>query len=74
LANGALSAKRLADDARISQALVGAGLAVLYLTVYGSYLLHEFIGIRTASALMLLITIGALGLSLRHGVGAAAMG
>ena len=66
--------KRLADDPRISQALVGAGLAVLYATVYGSYILYGFVGINTASVLMLAITIGALGLSLRLGIGTAALG
>ncbi len=65
---------RWIDDPRISQALVGAGLAVLYATVYGSYILYGFIGLKTASVLMLAITVGALGLSLRHGVGTAALG
>jgi uncharacterized membrane protein len=64
----------LRDDPRISQALVGAGLVVLYATVYGSYILYGFIGIRATSALMLIITAAALGLSLRHGIGTAAMG
>ena len=67
-------AHRLAEDERISQALVGAGLAVLYATVYGSYILYGFLGINTASLLMLVITIGALGLSFRHGIGTAALG
>ena len=67
-------AKRVVDDPRIAQALVGAGLAVLYATVYGSYILYGFIGINAASALMLAITALALGLSLRHGVGTAALG
>ncbi|HEY0325087.1 MAG TPA: DUF2339 domain-containing protein [Allosphingosinicella sp.] len=74
LGEGARLTNRWIDDQRISQALVGAGLAVLYATVYGSYFLYGFIGIKTASALMLAITIGALGLSLRHGVGTAALG
>lgn len=64
----------LSDDPRISQALVGAGLAVLYATVYGSYILYGFLGLQAASALMLAITATALALSLRHGIGAAAMG
>ena len=74
LGEGARLTNRWIDDQRISQALVGAGLAVLYATVYGSYFLYGFIGIKTASALMLAITVGALGLSLRHGVGTAALG
>ena len=74
LGEWARRARRLADDPRISQALVGAGLAILYLTVYGSYLLYGFIGITAASVLMLAITALALGLSLRHGLGTAALG
>ena len=74
LGEGARLTNRWIDDPRISQALVGAGLAVLYATVYGSYILYGFLGLRAASALMLAITLAALGLSLRHGVGTAAMG
>ena len=74
LGEWARGAKWMVDDPRIAQALMGAGLAVLYATVYGSYLLHGFIGINTASVLMLAITALALGLSLRHGVGTAALG
>jgi uncharacterized membrane protein len=74
LGEWARGAKRLADDPRIAQALVGAGLAVLYAAVYGSYYLYNFIGINAASALMLAITALALGLSLRHGIGTAALG
>lgn len=66
--------KRLADDKRISQALVGAGLAVLYATVYGSYILYGFLSINVASVLMLAITVVALALSSRHGIGTAALG
>lgn len=67
-------APRLADDRRVSQALVGAGLAVLYATVYGSYYLYGFIGINAASVLMLAVTAAALAQSLRHGPGTAALG
>lgn len=74
LGEGARLTNRWIDDPRISQALVGAGLAVLYATVYGSYILYGFIGLEAASVLMLAITVGALGLSLRHGVGTAALG
>jgi uncharacterized membrane protein len=65
---------RLADDPRIAQALVGAGLAVLYATVYGSQILYALIGSRTAFAGMALVTVAALGLSLRHGAPTAVMG
>jgi uncharacterized membrane protein len=64
----------LADDPRIGQALVGAGVAILYATAYASHLLFGLIGSGTASALMLLITATALALSLRLGAPTAAMG
>ena len=64
----------LRDDPRVSQALVGAGLAVLYATVYGSHILHGFLSLGVASALMVALTAAALGLSLRHGAPTAALG
>jgi uncharacterized membrane protein len=64
----------LADDPRIGQSLVGAGIAILYATTYGSHLLFGLIGSGTASALMLAITGAALALSLRHGSATAFMG
>lgn len=76
LASGeyARSRRSLADEPRVAQALVGAGIAVLYATAYGSWYLYGQIGGRTASALMLLISAAALGLSLRHGPATAVMG
>ena len=65
---------RLADDPRIAQALVGAGVAVLYATIYGSHVLYALIDSRTAFAGMAAVTVAALGLSLRHGVPTAVMG
>ena len=70
----ARAGRLLADDPRIGQALVGAGIAILYAAVYGSYALFGLIGSGTASALMLAITAAALGLSLRHGAPTALMG
>ena len=64
----------LSDDPRIAQALVGAGLAILYATAYGSHVLYGLIGTGTASGAMLAITGGALILSLRHGAPTALMG
>ena len=64
----------LADDPRIAQALVGAGVAVLYATAYGSHILYGLIDTVTASGAMLAITGLALGLSLRHGAPTAVMG
>jgi len=66
--------KSLADEPRIAQALVGAGIAILYATAYGSWYLYGQIDGRTASVLMLAISAAALGLSLRHGAAAAVMG
>jgi uncharacterized membrane protein len=67
-------AGRLADDPRIAQALVGAGIAVLYATFYGSHVLYALIGSQVASGAMLAVTGAALALSLRHGVATAIMG
>jgi len=66
--------RRFGDDPRIAQALVGAGIAVLYATAYGSHSLYGLIGPAVASAAMLAITLAALGLSLRHGAPTALMG
>lgn len=64
----------LSGDQRIGQALVGAGIAILYATAYGSHLLFGLIGSGTAALLMVLITAAALALSLRHGTATAALG
>ena len=61
-------------DLRVAQALVGAGLAILYATTYGAHILHGLIGTGTASLLMLIVTAAALGLALRHGPATAVMG
>jgi uncharacterized membrane protein len=70
----ARATRLLADDPRVAQALVGSGIAILYATAYGSYFLYGLFGAGTATALMLLITAVALGLSLRHGAPTAALG
>ena len=70
----ARSRPALAGDPRIAQALVGAGILVLYATAYGALQLYGLIGLGTASALMVAITAGALALSLRHGAPTAVMG
>jgi uncharacterized membrane protein len=70
-------ARRRADsavDPRVGQALVGAGVLVLYAAAYGSHVLYGLVGMRTASALMVGVTLAALGLALRHGAPAAVMG
>ncbi|MGZ8353388.1 MAG: DUF2339 domain-containing protein [Allosphingosinicella sp.] len=61
-------------DRRVAQALVGAGIFVLYATVYGSLVLHQLIGNSAAFALMVMVTGAALVLSLRHGAPSAVMG
>lgn len=66
--------RRFADDPRIAQVLVGAGIAVLYAACYGSQILYALIDSRTAFAGMAAVTVAALGLSLRHGAPTAAMG
>jgi uncharacterized membrane protein len=64
----------LADDPRVGQALVGAGLAILYATAYGSHILYGMIGTATAAGAMLVVTVTALFLSLRRGAPTALMG
>jgi uncharacterized membrane protein len=61
-------------DRRVAQALVGAGIFVLYATAYGSLILHHLIGNGTAFGLMVMVTGAALILSLRHGAPSAVMG
>jgi len=61
-------------DPRIAQALVGAGILVLYAAPYGSLVLYGLISTGTASALMVMVTAVALILSLRHGAPTAVMG
>ncbi|MEA3051874.1 MAG: hypothetical protein QOG72_777 [Sphingomonadales bacterium] len=61
-------------DRRVAQALVGAGIFVLYATAYGSLVLHHLIGNGTAFGLMVMVTGVGLILSLRHGAPSAVMG
>jgi uncharacterized membrane protein len=61
-------------DRRVAQALVGAGIFVLYATAYGSLVVHQLIGNGTAFGLMVMVTGVALVLSLRHGAPSAVMG
>ena len=67
-------AGRWADDPRVAQALVGAGVAILYAAAYGTHILYDLIGTRTAAAAMVAITAAALVLALRHGAPAAVLG
>ena len=60
----ARAGRGLAEDPRVSQALAGAGLAILFATAYGSYILYALIGPGQAAAAMVAITLAALALSL----------
>lgn len=74
---GSEAARRLPatiDDPRIGQALAGAGIAILYGTLYMAAELHGLIGGLAAFVLMIAITVAALALSLRHGPPTAIMG
>ena len=61
-------------DPRIAQALVGAGILVLYAAPYGALVLYQLISNSTASFAMIGVTVVALLLSLRHGAPTAVMG
>lgn len=61
-------------DQRVAQALVGAGILILYATPYGALVLYQLISTKTAMALMILVTVAALLLSLRHGAPTAVLG
>lgn len=76
LALGELARSRpsWASDLRVAQALVGAGILILYAAAYGSLVVHQLIGPGTAFALMAMVTAVALVLSLRHGAPSAVMG
>jgi uncharacterized membrane protein len=65
---------QVSKDERVAQALVGAGISVLYATAYGSYALYGLFGAASSSAAMTAITLAALGLSLRHGTPTAVLG
>lgn len=64
----------LLGDPRTAQALVGAGILVLYAAGYGSHALYGLISLGAASAAMTAVTGAALMLSLRHGAPTAVMG
>lgn len=55
------------DDPRLGQALAGAGIASLYGTLYMAAALYHLVAPLTAFGAVVLVTLGAMGLSLRHG-------
>jgi uncharacterized membrane protein len=76
LAAGELARRRpgASPDPRVAQALIGAGILVLYATPYGSLVVYGLISNGTATALMAMVTAAALFLSLRHGAPSAVLG
>ena len=74
LGAGEWARRRFADDPRIGQALVGAGVLILYAAAYGAHVLYGLIALPTAFALMAAVAGAALALSIRHGAPAAALG
>ncbi|TAL28749.1 MAG: DUF2339 domain-containing protein [Alphaproteobacteria bacterium] len=63
-----------ANSARISQALAGAGIADLYATVYAASALYGIVPPMTGFIGMAAVTLSAIALSLRYGMGVALMG
>jgi uncharacterized membrane protein len=76
VAGGEIAHRRrgAALDPRIAQALVGAGILILYAAPYGALVLYQLISNATATAAMVAVTAAALLLSLRHGAPTAVMG
>ncbi|SIN68025.1 Uncharacterized membrane protein [Parasphingorhabdus marina DSM 22363] len=62
------------DDARIGHSLAGAGIAVLYATLYMASELYGLLGLTGALAGVVVITILAFALSQKHGPPTAIMG
>ncbi|MBP6435508.1 MAG: DUF2339 domain-containing protein [Sphingorhabdus sp.] len=61
-------------DPRIAQSLAGAGIAILYGTLYMAAEVYGLIGVPAAFALLIATTILAFALALRHGPPTALMG
>ncbi|WP_066726639.1 DUF2339 domain-containing protein [Sphingomonas pituitosa] len=61
------------DDARLGQALAGAGIASLYGTLYMAAALYHLVTPLTVFGTVVLVTLGAMGLALRHGPPTAVM-
>ena len=61
-------------DPRIAQSLAGAGVATLYGTLYMAAEIYGLVGVATAFVLVIVATIIAFALSLRHGPPTALMG
>lgn len=74
LAEGAARVRVVAEDARVNQALAGAGIATLYASAYLAGSHYGLIGPVAAFAMMAAVTTLALGLSLKRGAPTALMG
>ncbi len=61
-------------DPRIAQSLAGAGVAILYGTLYMAAEVYGLIGMAVTFLLLIATTIGAFALALRHGPPTALMG
>jgi uncharacterized membrane protein len=61
-------------DRRIGQSLAGAGVAILYGTLYMASEIYGLVGVGTAFVLVLAVTAAAFALSLRQGPPTALMG
>lgn len=66
--------KIFSDDARIGHSIAGAGIAVLYATLYMASELYGLLGLTTALVGVVVVTILAFVLSQRHGPPTALMG
>jgi uncharacterized membrane protein len=62
------------DDPRIAQSLAGAGIAILYGTLYMAAEVYGLIGVPMAFILLIATTVLAFALSLKHGPPTALMG
>ena len=61
-------------DHRIGQSLTGAGIAVLYFSVYASHHFYHFFGQSLGFVLMIVVTVLAVCFSMLHGVPVASLG
>lgn len=61
-------------DARVRQALSGAGIATLYAAIFVGHNVYDIFGPLSAFIGMAMVTAGALGLSLRFGAPSAVLG
>ncbi len=67
-------ARILSDDRRLEQALAGAGIAILYSTIYMASESYALLGVAAAFVGVAAVTALAFWLSLRHGPPTALMG